>query len=210
MRKLANVAGRVRVPTRKISGDGISFERGAVLVCRNSSRTYEYPTKDMRLLIFTSVLFLCGCATNDTVSTAIEPFREVTLLRTPGEGTSPYYQVSIRSDGSVIYEGKAYVAIKGIRTKKITPARFAVVWEKLEEINFWSLKERYDSITQNTPNGNQVVILGVDYNNRLITVVDGDKKKTVSDSFGAPQSLQELANIIDTAAGISVWIYGQK
>jgi len=155
-------------------------------------------------------LLLCGCATTETPHVSKEPLREVTLLRMGCLGTCPVYQVTIRSDGSVVYEGRLNVAVKGTQKKKIDPASFDLVWAKLEEINFWNLQERYDHMVETLPDGTQGTWVSYDSPQKWITAIDGERQKRVLDAFGAPKGLAELETLIDSIAGTSAWIQNKK
>ena len=102
------------------------------------------------------------------------------------------------------------MSTKGIRKKKIDPASFNLVWSKLEEVNFWSLEERYDHMVTTLPDGTQGTTVVYDLPQKWITAADGDRQKRVLDYFGAPKELTELETLIDTVADTSVWIQNKK
>jgi len=56
---------------------------------------------------------------------ASPPVETITYHVSPCEGTCPGYMVTVSSNGQAIYYGEYFVAIKGKRSFRVTPAEFA-------------------------------------------------------------------------------------
>ena len=66
----------------------------------------------------------------------------IALERTSCLGSCPDYTVTIYGDGSVRYEGRAYVQIRGLRTRTIPVSAVRKLVEKLSKEGFSQLEGR--------------------------------------------------------------------
>jgi Domain of unknown function (DUF6438) len=64
--------------------------------------------------------------------------------RTGCEGIFPWYGITILNDGSVRYEGKAYVYVEGVRRKKIPVSDVSKLIQKLRDEDFLHWEEKTD------------------------------------------------------------------
>ena len=110
---------------------------------------------------------------------------EITLERTACYGTCPVYSVIIDGEGHVVYEGKQFVRIEGVRTYTIPQEDVKELVAMFYGIDYFSLDDRYDVPITDNPT--------------IITSIKiGDKKKTVSNyANSGPTRLHELEIKID-------------
>ena len=125
---------------------------------------------------------------------------EISFERTICFGTCPSYRVTIKRDGTVEYEGRDFVAEKGLRTSKISSADFFKLENKIRAIHFFDLENEY--LTQEVGGGSTAV---TDLPSQIIVVKAGDGTKRIEDYFGGPKGLNELEELIDTVANTPVW-----
>ena len=110
---------------------------------------------------------------------------EITLERTACFGTCPIYSVSIDGEGNVVYEGKKFVRIEGVRTYTIPQEDVKELVAMFYGINYFSLNDRYDVPVTDNPT-------------IITSLKTGDKKKTVSNyANSGPTRLHELEIKID-------------
>ena len=116
----------------------------------------------------------------------------LTLERTGCEGFCPWYSVTILSDGSVHYEGKAYVHVEGNRRKTIQVSDVNKLIRKLRDEDFFRWEENTD--------------VCVDNPEVRITVSLNGQHKQVLEGCGAPGKVLALAGLIDTISGTKSWV----
>jgi uncharacterized protein DUF6438 len=128
---------------------------------------------------------------------------KIVLERTRCFGTCPVYTLTLNSSGVVEFVGTDHVKAKGPQTGKISAQSFARLVKKIEEIDFFNLRDRYDG---KNPDGTGSTV--TDLPTRKTTVVRGDQTKTVEDYFRGPPGLLELELLIDELAKSEKWIRG--
>lgn len=122
----------------------------------------------------------------------------ISLERTVCYGACPAYVVTLQGDGTVLYEGKQYVKIKGKQADKVDPAIVTVLLDKLDRAGFDKLH-----VDDKCP------MIATDHPTSTITLVRGGKKHVVEHYTGntcAPKVLYDLADAIDAAAGTDRWV----
>lgn len=129
----------------------------------------------------------------------------ITLERTPCYGTCPSYKLTLKCDGTVLYEGKDYVKVKGTRTERISLQSFEQVLKKLQKIRFFDLQDEYLSLEVN---GSSMFV--TDQPTTITSVTRGGRTKKVKDYFGGPKGLYELEQMIDEVARSKAWVRGQS
>jgi hypothetical protein len=154
----------------------------------------------MRSLLITAVALFA--ATN---AFAEPPITKIVLERTTCFGACPVYTLSVQSSGRVDFVGTKHVWEAGPHRGKISRADFARLVAKIEEIHFFSLKNRYDG---KNADGSGVTV--TDLPTRKTTVTRGGQTKTVENYFRGPAGLKELEDLIDEVAKSSVWITGDQ
>lgn len=139
-------------------------------------------------------------------STLRDPQNEIqiTLERTICFGRCPSYRLTIKADGTVTYEGWQFVKVEGTRGKKIPVAKVQELVRAFTEIDFFNLKEVYDSEI----NADGSMTTATDMPMIITSLTLNGRSKRVEDSFGAPQKLRALEKKIDQVAGTSMWVSG--
>lgn len=127
----------------------------------------------------------------------------ITLERTSCFGLCPVYQLTIHRSGKVEYEGKAHVWEEGQRTGRISGKNFETLAKKIDEINFFNLKDRYDG---KNPDGSGVTV--TDLPTTRTSITRGNRTKTVENYFRGPKGLKELEDLIDELTKSAEWVRG--
>jgi hypothetical protein len=137
------------------------------------------------------------------VARADSPVTTIVLERTACFGTCPVYVLTLHSSGAIEFVGTKNVQAKGPQTGRISAKDFARIVKKIDEIDFFNLRDRYDG---KNPDGTGSTV--TDLPTRKITVTRGEQTKTVEDYFRGPPGLVELELLIDELAKSGKWIHG--
>jgi len=116
----------------------------------------------------------------------------ITLERVGCLGSCPDYTITIRRDGSVRYEGRAYVHTEGVRKKTIPASAVQKLIEKLKDKGFFQWEEK------------QTVC--VDFPEVHITATLNGQEKHVLEGCNSPGQVLSLANEIDRVSGARAWV----
>jgi len=123
----------------------------------------------------------------------------IKLERGPCYGTCPVYSVELSGDGTVTYNGKQFVLVKGQHASRIAPAAVSALLDKVRAADFWSLQPRYAARITDNP----------EYS---VTVTAGGRTKSVTDyvgrEAGMPANVTALEEEIDRVAGTKRWVTG--
>lgn len=76
---------------------------------------------------------------------------EIKLERTACFGSCPIYSITVFGDGTVMYEGKQFVQVEGIRIYSIPKESVDELIGRFYEKNYFSLKNRYDVSVTDLP-----------------------------------------------------------
>lgn len=128
---------------------------------------------------------------------------QIVLERTPCFGVCPVYKLTIHRSGKVVYEGKAHVWEEGRQTGRVSKEGFRQLVSKIEEINFFNLRDRYDG---KNADGSGVTV--TDLPTRKTSVTRGNVTKTVENYFRGPKGLKELEDLIDEVTKSTEWVRG--
>lgn len=123
----------------------------------------------------------------------------ITLERTRCFGTCPVYRVIIKKNGTVTYEGKDHVRVKGRQTSAVPCEKVEDLISEFRKIGYFSLKDSYEKY-EITDLPSAITSLSVD-----------GKTKTVRHYYGdssSPRVLYELEKRIDGIAGTEKWVKG--
>jgi len=123
-----------------------------------------------------------------------EPVKEIALERTPCFGACPVYKVTLKPDGTVIYEGKRFVDKIGRFEGKIIPEDFANLAQVTNSLGFWKLQDKYTAPITDMPSA-------------LVTIKQGEKSKT-TDNYASrgPAELWAIEQLIDKVVeGVPEW-----
>jgi hypothetical protein len=104
--------------------------------------------------------------------------------------------VTLYGDGTVRYDGKDHVRVRGSQTAVIAPDRVKELAEEIERSGFFSLREAYTEVS--VTDAPSVV---------LYAAVDGKTKKVrhYLGDFKAPKALEALESKVDEAAATGRW-----
>jgi hypothetical protein len=121
----------------------------------------------------------------------------ITLERTGCYGTCPSYKVEIHGDGTVLYTGKAFVAVSGKHSGRITQSSVLQLLEGFRAADYFSLDDTY--------------IWGITDLSTYITSIAFDSvHKSVVDyageHAGMPDAVRELEETIDQIVGSETWV----
>ncbi len=131
---------------------------------------------------------------------------EIRLVRGECFGRCPIYEVVIRGNGSVEYVGAKHVVVTGGATTSISPEFAKALIDRFQEINFWKLRDRYDTQASDIP----AIAISLS--------MDGRTKKVVNRWPGFREELRQLpdlqshlaldalARAIDIAADSEQWV----
>jgi hypothetical protein len=130
-----------------------------------------------------TLIIAVACSAQTARAQDKDQITEVTLERTACFGTCPAYKVTLRSDGTIIYEGREFVEMKGTYKGEVYAfdrlARFILAQ------GFFNLKDDYS-------------INATDLPSAITSVVRGGKRKKVLDYGGAgPLELWGIEMAID-------------
>lgn len=123
----------------------------------------------------------------------------ITMQHRGCEGRCPAYNVSIRGDGTVEYQGYAYVAIKGKQIGHITREAVSELIHQFDEANFFSALPEYVGAYDSAD-----VLLKLDVNHTSHTVFDGSGLRV-----GLPTSVKNLEWLIDQTTDTHHWVYSE-
>jgi len=121
----------------------------------------------------------------------------ITLERTECYGTCPSYKVEIHGDGTVLYTGKAFVAVSGKHSGRITQSSVLQLLEGFRAADYFSLDDTYTwGIT--------------DLSTYLTSIAFDSVHKSVVDyageHAGMPDAVRELEETIDQIVGSEKWV----
>jgi hypothetical protein len=121
----------------------------------------------------------------------------ITLERTACFGTCPVYSLTIRGEGTVVYEGKDHVEIKGKVETTITQDQIDELISEFEKVDYFALEGSYTARTI-TDAPTVITSISIDGKTKTIEHYHGD--------FSAPEKLRELEDRIDEIVDSDQWI----
>jgi hypothetical protein len=122
----------------------------------------------------------------------------ITIKREGCLGPCPVYSAEIYEDGTVVYHGEGGVKEESEKRHKIDPSRLSDLVAAFEKINYFSLKDRYDTDEK----GRSYTDTGATTTSILLK----GKYKKVVDYYGGPKELVALEDLIDKLAGLYGYI----
>lgn len=126
---------------------------------------------------------------------------KITLSRTGCFGMCPSYSVEVHGDGSVLYEGGSYVAVKGSHRGTVSGDAVLQMVEAFRAADYFSLKNSYMLPATDLPTYKTSVS------------VDGKTKEVVDyagGEVGMPESVSKLEETIDRLSGVERWTKGNS
>ena len=125
-------------------------------------------------------------------TSAIADDFSLTLERVGCLGSCPDYRVTILGNGSLEYEGRAYVRVEGIRKSTISESAVQKLIQRLRNENFFHWKEK-----------KQVCL---DFPEVHITATLRGQRKHVLEGCNSPGQVLQLADEIDRVSGDKRWV----
>jgi hypothetical protein len=116
----------------------------------------------------------------------------ITLERVGCVGSCPDYKVTILGNGSVRYEGRAYVRIEGIRKNTIPVSVVQKLVQKLRDEDFFHWEEKTE--------------VCLDFPEVSITATLNGQRKHVLEGCNSPGNVLRLAGEIDRTSGVKRWV----
>lgn len=140
----------------------------------------------------------------------------IILERSACYGSCPAYRLTIHGDGRVYFTTgtkpvdavdavhrqfarSSGVLVQGTHEDRVSPEAVGALVKQFEAVDFWHLSDKYRSHVTDMPTN-------------IVTLVVGDRKKTVIDydgvEAGMPPAVQGLEDAIDRIAGVNRWVTG--
>jgi ankyrin repeat protein len=123
----------------------------------------------------------------------------MTLSRSGCYGTCPAYDLEIRGDGTLIYEGKGFVVVTGEHRDHLSEEQVEVIVGAFRKADYFSLKDEYRYLVTDCPT--YTTSFQVDRVKKSVTDYVGEE-------LGMPEAVTELEQTIDQVAGTTKWING--
>jgi hypothetical protein len=118
-----------------------------------------------------------------------------------GAGVGPSYKLIILGQGTVIYEGKENVKLKGRFETSLDKEKFIEILSKLKDVEFFSLRDSYPLMDRaETPS--TVISISLPKDGKLVT----KSVKYYPGDRSVPGKLKNLGEKIDSIVGTNRWI----
>ena len=124
----------------------------------------------------------------------------ITLRRTGCFGKCPSYRVEIQGDGTVLYEGGNFVAVKGSRRGSIPKETVIELVNAFRDADYYSLQDEYAWEVTDLPS----CTTSIEIDGRLKKVMDYGGEK-----IGMPLTVSKLEAAIDRLAETDRWTKGK-
>lgn len=123
----------------------------------------------------------------------------VMLVRTVCFGTCPAYRVDIAGDGTVNFDGHAFVAVVGHHSDRIPIESVRALFAAFQKSSFFQFHDSYQASVTDMP----TYALKLSYDGHTKGVLD-----YAGDEVGMPEAIAQLEQQVDAAAGTKKWIDG--
>lgn len=139
-------------------------------------------------LIIVTVSTLLSCKPQEKKTTTAAAVEDTTVFlkmqRTPCYGKCPNYTVEISNNGRVNYFGKMFVDFEGQHYGNISTTDVELIKTKIKEVNFFELKDKYDSPATDMPS----TIFEATINNQF---------KKITNRHNGPPELKDLEKLVE-------------
>jgi hypothetical protein len=144
-----------------------------------------------------------------TVQQKIPDDTLITLERSICFGSCPHYKLTISADGTVTFEGREYVKVKGLAKGSISRDDVRKLIEAFERSSYFSLHDKYATEKDGCPE------VWTDNPNVVTSIRINGKSKSISHYYGCqdsaaksiyPAALTDLESRIDQIVGTDKWI----
>lgn len=126
---------------------------------------------------------------------------KIVLSRMGCYGTCPSYSVEVHGDGTVLYSGARFVAIKGSHHHSISSDVVSQMVEAFRAADYFSLKDKYIFGPPDLPT--YKTSISFDGRTKEVTDYDGEEG-------GMPKSVSDLEDTIDHLSGVERWTKGDS
>lgn len=117
----------------------------------------------------------------------------ISLERTPCFGFCPDYAVTVFGNGTVVYEGRNFVAVEGVQRDQIPQEDVRELVDEFYSVGFFNLRDRYEQSVTDLPSQTTSI------------TIDGETKTVYRYGF-EPQKLAMLEDRIDEVAQTGKWV----
>ncbi|CAN5294869.1 hypothetical protein BH10ACI1_BH10ACI1_01500 [soil metagenome] len=135
----------------------------------------------------------------------------ITLGRTACYGTCPIYKLTVKADGSVLFEGEKFTKTVGKAEGKISEIQVKQLIKEFENVDYFNLNGKYDSANCYQITDSPSAVTSIQFNG---------KQKSVDHYYGCQQGsddfekelakLKNLENKIDEIVETKRWIGERK
>jgi hypothetical protein len=155
--------------------------------------------------LFIATLVGCSHSSTSPAPHATAPIEAVTMHRSACHGRCPVYTVTVKFDGSVIFQGLEHVKVVGDSNQQISTAHVAELAKAIDDLGYWTWKNQYQSEEDGC------AAVATDHPGVDIEVRRGGVTKRVSYYYGCKGlpvagQIDRLAKTIDDVAGTAVLI----
>jgi hypothetical protein len=117
----------------------------------------------------------------------------ISLERTPCFGFCPDYTVTVFGNGTVVYEGRNFVAVEGVQKGQITQDDVRDLVDEFYRTGFFNMRDRYEQSVTDLPSQTTTI------------TIDGNTKSVYR--YGSePERLAMLEDKIDEIAQTEKWV----
>jgi ankyrin repeat protein len=123
----------------------------------------------------------------------------IALNRTGCSGPCPVYDLEIRGDGAVLFDGKSFVAVAGRHESTISQQTLLDLLDSFHKADYLSLDSRYVLDARDLPTS--TTLIAFDQVSKSVVNCAGEQ-------VGMPAVVSELENKIDHLSGVEKWLKG--
>lgn len=138
--------------------------------------------------VFVIVSTLVSCKPHEKKTTTAVAFEDTTVFfkmqRTPCYGKCPNYTVEISNNGKVNYFGKMFVDFEGQHYGNISTTDVELIKTKIKEVNFFELKDKYDSPATDMPS-------------TIFEATINKQFKKITNRHNGPPELKDLEKLVE-------------
>lgn len=117
----------------------------------------------------------------------------ISLERTPCFGFCPDYTVTVFGNGTVVYEGRNFVAVEGMQRGQISQEDVRELVDEFYDARFFNMRDRYEQSVTDLPSQTTSI------------TIDGKTKSVYRYGF-EPERLAMLEDKIDEIAQTEKWV----
>ncbi|HQU85773.1 MAG TPA: DUF6438 domain-containing protein [Pyrinomonadaceae bacterium] len=168
------------------------------------------------LIVFLLFYFDCGSVKNSppqnqNVMQKIPNDLQITLERTVCYGRCPAYKLSVKADGTVLFEGIDFTKVKGKTEGKISEEKLKQLVKAFQDADYFNLNGKYDYENCNQMTDHPSATTSIQMDGKTKTIGHYHGCKDGSNSFKDELvKLSRLEDKIDEIVETKRWIDEQK